>query len=95
MLTALAIFAALTAIVQVVMSFARTRPEDAKQSLGEWAKSFHLDRLARWLNAHRADQWVLRYGPKLRFAAVIAFSFVGGWVASSYFVSPTIAQLKQ
>jgi hypothetical protein len=64
MLTALAIFAALTAIVQVVMSFARTRPEDAKQSLGEWAKSFHLDRLARWLNAHRADQWVLRYGPK-------------------------------
>jgi hypothetical protein len=81
MLRYLAILGGIATVVQVVMSFARTGPEEAKQKLGQWADLIHLPALAAFLRRYHADTWILYYGSKFRFLVFLAIAAVfGAWV---------------
>jgi hypothetical protein len=74
MVTFFTIWGAITGTVGLVMSFARTGPEEARSKLSEWAQTFGFKKVAAWLAAHAVDPKVLKYG-KWAMAVLL---FVGG-----------------
>jgi hypothetical protein len=81
----LAIWGAIIGTVGLVMAFARTGPDEARNKLAEWAEVLRLQRLAAFLSRHSLSERVLRYGKWI----MVTLLFVGGMLFHSWLVPPS------
>jgi len=86
MLTALAIWAAVTGTLGAVMAFARTGSDEAVSNLSKWLEKAGIHRIPQWLRERSVDRWVLRYGSSV----MVGLLFVGGMVFQSWWMKPVL-----
>jgi hypothetical protein len=87
MFAGLAIWAAVTGTVSLLMAFARTPPGEAASNLSKWLEWLGVRHIPSWLRTRAADRWVLRYGALM----VAILLFLGGMGLDSWLRSPVAA----